>query len=88
MEQQLLEVLIDRVSAMDRKYDEKLDKILTQTTKTNGRVNSLENDCENLKSDVGNLKTISSETKGRDKVLYLILMCIGAIIGFFIQSKV
>lgn len=34
--------ILDRLDAMDKKYDEKLDKILIQTTKTNGRVDNFE----------------------------------------------
>ena len=34
--------ILDRLDAMDKKYDEKLDKILVQTTKTNGRVDNVE----------------------------------------------
>jgi hypothetical protein len=34
--------ILDRLDAMDKKYDEKLDKILVQTTKTNGRVDNFE----------------------------------------------
>jgi len=37
-----LQFIADRLTAIDDKFDEKLDKILIQTTKTNGRVNSLE----------------------------------------------
>lgn len=35
-------MVLDRLEALDGKFDEKLDKILIQTTKTNGRVSNLE----------------------------------------------
>jgi hypothetical protein len=37
-----LQFILDRLEAIDNKFDEKLDKILIQTTKTNGRVDGLE----------------------------------------------
>lgn len=37
-----LQFIADRLEAIDSKFDEKLDKILIQTTKTNGRVSGLE----------------------------------------------
>ena len=40
--EQGISYLIERLEAIDGKFDEKLDKILIQTTKTNGRVTSLE----------------------------------------------
>jgi hypothetical protein len=37
-----MQFIIDRLEAIDAKFDEKLDKILIQTTKTNGRVTGIE----------------------------------------------
>lgn len=37
-----LQFILDRLAEIDKKFDEKLEKILVQTTKTNGRVHALE----------------------------------------------
>ena len=37
-----IQLIHDRLEAIDKKFDDKLDAILIQTTKTNGRVSTLE----------------------------------------------
>ena len=37
-----LQFIVERIEAMDKKFYDKLDAILIQTTRTNGRVSSLE----------------------------------------------
>ena len=76
MAEQLLDLIIKR---LDR-IEEKQDRTLEQTTKTNGRVTRLEQDYDLLCDDVNSLNSIKDETKGRDKVLWVILGGIGVIV--------
>jgi tetrahydromethanopterin S-methyltransferase subunit G len=74
-----LNYILQRLEAIDTKFDEKLDKILVQTTKTNGRVTALEDKVSNVFTEVEDLKQHKNYNKGRDKVIYIILGGIGAL---------
>lgn len=64
---------------------EKLEQILVQTTKTNGKVYQLQEDMRNAEKNINDLIATRNETKGRDKVLYVLLVAIGTVLGFFMQ---
>lgn len=85
MEQQQYYNIMEAIRGIDNKYDEKLDKILIQTTKTNGRVNGHDMDIKKISTDVEVLKTVRSETKGRDRTVWVVLVCIATLAGFLFQ---
>ena len=74
-----LNYILQRLEAIDTKFDEKLDKILVQTTKTNGRINALEDKMTSVFKEVEDLKEHKNLNKGRDKVLYVIVGGVGAL---------
>ncbi len=69
--------IIERLDSLDSKFDEKLDKILIQTTKTNGRVNGHDQAIEKLEKQVELLREVKDINKGRDKVIYIVLGAMG-----------
>lgn len=64
------------------------EKTLIQTTKTNGRVNALEDWKENAQSEITQLTADANKIKGRDKVLLFVAVAAGTILGFIIQDFV
>lgn len=77
--EQGISYLIERLEAIDGKFDEKLDKILIQTTKTNGRVTSLEDRFKKTEYHVEILKENKDINRGRDRTVYILLGAIGAL---------
>ena len=77
MEQQHGDInyLIARIESLDLK----VDKILVQTTETNGRVNGHDKDIDALKKHVDVLREDKDLNKGRDRVIYIVLGAIGMV---------
>lgn len=82
MEQNLFELIITR---LDRIEETGL-KTFEQSTKTNGRVTALEYNQKVLFKSVNVLKQESAETKGRDRVIWIVLCCSGVVAGYIINS--
>ena len=85
-----LSYIIERLESIDSKFDEKLDKILVQTTKTNGRVTSLETRFTKTENHVEILKENKDVNRGRDRVVYVLLGGLGttalALLILFLQK--
>jgi len=76
MEQQILARLV--------RMEDKIEKILIQTTKTNGRVEALEDKTDNHDGKLHTLIDSGNVTKGRDKVIWVVIsaVCTVALILF------
>lgn len=79
-----LKYILERIESMDEKFDTKLDKILVQTTKTNGRVNGLEDWRKSASIEIEQIKEHNNINKGRDKTLWVVITAIGSVVGIYI----
>lgn len=62
------------------------EKTLIQTTKTNGRVDALEDFKEKASKDIDKIMETQNQNKGRDKILFVVALVIGTVAGFIIQD--
>ncbi len=80
-----LSYIIERLDVIDKRFDDKLDKILVQTTATNGKVINLQEWRRDVSKDIEDLKENKSSNKGRDIVINNIVRAIAAIaLAFFV----
>jgi hypothetical protein len=80
--EQVLDIILERLG----RIEEKQDKTLEQTTRTNGRVTRLEKDSESMWNDLDKVKDVQAQTKGRDKVIWIVGVAIATVIGYAIAS--
>jgi hypothetical protein len=93
MDSETATFLIEALRAQDAQTQKKLDKIFeqnqsiyAQTLKTNGRVNALERRVDIIEKDTEELEATKNVTKGRDGVIWYIIVSAAIIIGFAIQA--
>lgn len=85
MDREQYNYLVQRLEKIDSKYDIKLDKILEQTTKTNGRVNALEQGHSEVKQQLETVYSSYKVTKGRDRVIWIASCVVATLIGLVIE---
>ena len=74
----------NKLDKIDEKYDTKLDKILEQTTKTNGQVTVLKSEMIDVQQKVSKVEEVTNVNKGRDTTLWVLGCAVGAIITLII----
>jgi hypothetical protein len=80
-----LKYLFERLDKLEQRFDQKLEQILVQTTKTNGRVSAMENIVTDQGDDLESAKKTIGFNKGRD---YVIIGLIGVFGGLIVSYTI
>jgi tetrahydromethanopterin S-methyltransferase subunit B len=80
-----IQYLIERLDKFEQRSDEKMDQILVQTTKTNGRVNVLEKTVEHHNTKIDTQEDTMNYNKGRERVWWIVIGAAGAVGAMLIQ---
>lgn len=81
------QIILDRLE----KIGDRVEQILIQTTRTNGRVDTLEDNHKEHDKALKRLEAESNQAKGKNKVIWIVLSAVGAIVlllaGYYLNKK-
>ncbi len=81
---------MDQLERWHIRMENKIEQILIQTTKTNGRVDNLSAIAEEHEEKISGLLADSNQTKGGNKIIWIVLSAIGALalilIGWYLNK--
>lgn len=82
---------MDQLEQWHIRMENKIEKILIQTTKTNGRVDNLSALTEEHEEKINGLLADNNQTKGGNKIIWIVLGALGTIalvlIGWYLNKK-
>jgi hypothetical protein len=81
---------MENLSQQLRRMEDKIERILIQTTKTNGRVDNLSKKTDDHEELLDTLMADSNKTKGGNKIIWVFLSAVGALalilIGWYLNK--